>query len=129
VTDDIKLEGPQKGVRESAADKKLRFIVDAVIMASCFLFGGSLYFGGLYELFAHHPDWMIEIIKTHFAGLIIPPLMMVGAIVVVIALRMSEGPIKLKAFGIEFEGAAAPLIMWSFIYLVLLMSVKELWNI
>lgn len=110
-------------------EAKIRFIVACVVLVFCAIFGSMLYFGGLIHLFLEKPEWLISIIEKHFAAIVLPPLMMVGAIVVVVALRMSEGPIKFKILGFEFEGASAPIIMWVLIYLVFTLTVKIFWGL
>lgn len=114
-------------MNESKEEKKLRLIVDIVLLVFTSTFGGILYFGGLYHLFTSNAEWLIQIMKQHYAAVIIPPLMMVGSLVVVIALRMSEGPMKFKLLGFEFEGSSTPIIMWVLVYLVMTLSVTILW--
>ena len=110
-------------------DEKLRFYVACTVIAFCAVFGAILYIGGLAYLFLSKPLWMIMILKKHFAAVVIPPLMMVGAIMVVVSLRISEGPIKFKILGFEFEGASAPIIMWALVYMIFLASVQLLWGL
>jgi hypothetical protein len=114
---------------ESKEERKFRMLVDSGILGFTSLFGSVLYFGGLYHLFSTKPQWLIDIIDLHFAAVILPPLMMLGSIVVVIALKMTDGPAKFKLLGFEFEGASAPIIMWVLVYLVMTLSVTVLWGL
>ena len=112
---------------ESPEERKLRLIMDIAILTFTSIFGSVLYFGGLYELFSSNADWMVDIMDHHFAAVIMPPLMMIGAVVVVTSLKMSECQMKFSILGFKFEGSAAPIIMWVLVYLVITMSVKILW--
>lgn len=114
---------------ESAEERKLRMLVDVVILTFTTIFGSILYFGGLYELFSSNADWLVDIMNKHFAAVIMPPLMMIGAIVVVTALKMSETQMKFSLLGFNFEGSSAPIIMWVLVYLVITLSVRILWNL
>lgn len=110
-------------------ERKFRLMVDSGILGFTSLFGSILYFGGLYHLFVSKPQWLLDVINNHFAAIILPPLMMVGSIVVVLSLKMAEGPIKFKVLGFEFDGAAGPIIMWVMVYLVMVLSVTILWGL
>lgn len=112
---------------ETVEERKLRMITDISILIFTSIFGSILYFGGLYQLFTSNADWLVDIMDTHFAAVIMPPLMMIGGIVVVTALKMSEGQMKFSLLGFKFEGSAAPIIMWVLVYLVLTLSVRILW--
>jgi hypothetical protein len=114
---------------ESAEERKLRMIVDVAILTFTSIFGSILYFGGLYELFSSNAGWLIDIMDKHFAAVVMPPLMMIGAIVVVTALKMSETQMKFSLLGFKFEGSSAPIIMWVLVYLVITLSVRLLWNL
>jgi hypothetical protein len=112
---------------ESEQERKLRMLVDFCILGFTSVFGSILYFGGLYFLFSDNATWLVNKIDQHFAGVIMPPLMMLGAIVVVTALKMSETQMKFSLLGFNFEGSAAPIIMWVLVYLVITLSVRILW--
>lgn len=114
---------------ETKEERRFRLIVDMAILGFSSIFGSILYFGGLYHLFYAKPQWLIDLISGHFVALLVPPLMMIGAIVVVIALKITDGPAKFKVLGFEFEGASAPIVMWSMVYMILTLSVTILWGL
>ncbi len=51
-----------------------------------------------------HADLYFMIFRDHFATVVGLPMAAVAALFVVLILRSSEGPLKLKALGIELEG-------------------------
>ena len=71
--------------------------------------------------------WFLDIVKNHFAATIGLPLSAIAALVVVILLEFTSGPIKMKALGFEFEGAAAPAIVWIFCFLAMAFGIKLVW--
>ena len=71
--------------------------------------------------------WFFQILQSHFAATIGLPLAAVASLVIVILLEFTSGPIKMKAIGFEFEGAAAPAILWMFCFLTMVFGIKLLW--
>lgn len=73
-------------------------------------------------------SWFIKILQEQFAATIGLPLAAIGSLVIVILLEFTSGPIKLEAWGIKFEGAAAPALMWTFCFLAMASVLKMLWR-
>jgi hypothetical protein len=67
--------------------------------------------------------------KTHFAGVVGLPALGMGALVLVLTLRHTEGPIKFEGLGFKFEGAAAPLVFWIMAFLAMCLGAKLLWEL
>ena len=66
-------------------------------------------------------------IAQHFLGLVGAPLAATAGVVVVTAFTQTDGPIKFKGFGFEFEGAAGPVILWVICFLAAVSGLKLLW--
>ena len=67
--------------------------------------------------------------KAHFAAVMGLPAIGMGAIVLVLTLRYTEGPIKFEGLGFKFEGAAAPIVFWIMAFLAMCVGAKLLWQI
>lgn len=106
---------------------KIREASEWIFVIMACVFGMCLFGGGLYYLLLDPQSWLIRIIRDQFAAIILPPLMMVSAMVVVISLKISGGPVKFKILGFDFEGTSSQVIMWVLVYLVFVFSVKLLW--
>jgi hypothetical protein len=50
-----------------------------------------------------------------------------AALFLVLVLRMAAGPIEVKMGGLEFKGAAAPIVFWLICFLAIAISIKSLW--
>lgn len=72
-------------------------------------------------------SWMLPILRDHFAATVGAPTAALAALVVVLILRITAGPIEFKLLGIEFKGAAGPIVLWDFCFLSIVAAVKLLW--
>ncbi len=72
-------------------------------------------------------DWILQIIKDHFAAIFITPLACIGALCVVLILRYTSGPIEFEAWGFKFKGSSVPVIFWILSFLAIIWSTKLLW--
>jgi len=50
-----------------------------------------------------------------------------GALCIVLLLRLSSGPLEFKAIGFEFRGASGQVVLWVVCFLAMVASVKLLW--
>lgn len=73
------------------------------------------------------PEILERIIEKQFAAVIGLPLAAALAAFVVVALRHSEGPIKFKAVGFEFEGASGQVMLWVICFLAIAGAIRLLW--
>ena len=73
------------------------------------------------------PDLLVRIIEKQFAVVVGLPLAAVLAAFIVIALRHTEGPIKLKGLGFEFDGASGQVILWVICFLAIAGAIHMLW--
>lgn len=67
------------------------------------------------------------LVLLHPAAMVGIPLAGISALCLVILLRSTSGPIEFKAAGVEFKGAAGPIIMWIMTFLAFVVSIKLLW--
>jgi hypothetical protein len=81
----------------------------------------------LYYLFARKPDVLAGAFDQHFAAVVGVPAIGMGALVLVLTLRQVEGPIKFEGLGFKFEGAAAPIVLWTMTFLAMCVGAKLLW--
>jgi hypothetical protein len=72
-------------------------------------------------------DWLINIIKGHFAATVGLPLAMVAAIVIVSLFKLTFGPIELEIIGFKFKGASGQVILWIVVFLSMASAIKLLW--
>jgi predicted membrane protein len=68
-----------------------------------------------------------QMISDHFAAVVLGPASATAAFVVVTAFRQTEGPIKFKGLGFEFEGAAGPVVLWVVCFLATVAGIKLIW--
>lgn len=74
------------------------------------------------------PDgWMVRLIEHQFAAVILVPMSALGALCIVLLLRLSSGPLEFKAIGFEFRGASGQVVLWVLSFLALIAAVKLLW--
>lgn len=114
--------------RKSFSKKSFKYIVNWIV----------LLFGGLYFCFhvafviwhaAHNQDWLLDLVKSHYAALIGLPFAAYAAVCLVIFLESRyEGSIEFKALGFEFKGASGPIILWAICFLIFTICMKLLWN-
>ena len=93
-----------------------------IVIWSCLM--GSLLFWGIFlifiatELLGKAP-WIYSIFEKHPAASLFIPLAALASLCNVLILKITNGPIELNFFKIEFKGAAGPIIMWALSFLVM----------
>ena len=70
---------------------------------------------------------VMRTIEAHYAATMGLPLAAIAALVLVIVLEASSGPIELEGIGFKFRGAAGPAIVWIFIFLAMTGAIRLLW--
>jgi hypothetical protein len=71
---------------------------------------------------------LVRIVEKQFAAVIGLPLAAGLAALVVVVLRHTEGPIKFKGLGFEFEGASGQVILWVICFLAIAGAIRLLWT-
>jgi hypothetical protein len=111
---------------EKKRQEKLKTILQTSVVVGTFLVT-AFYVVTIAIWSWNDKSWAIDILKNHFPATIGLPLSAIAALVVVILLEFTSGPIKFKALGFEFEGAAAPAIIWIFCFLAMTFGIKLIW--
>ena len=91
------------------------------------LFWGT-FIGGFLAYHTLQPEgWMIRLIEHQFAAVILVPMSGLGALCIVLLLRLSSGPLEFKAIGFEFRGASGQVVLWVVSFIAMVAAVKLLW--
>ena len=72
---------------------------------------------------------LYEMARDHFAAIIGLPCAAACSLFIVLLLRTVSGSIELKVLGIEFRGAAGPIIMWILCFLAITLAIAKTWNL
>lgn len=72
--------------------------------------------GALAQMATEHPQAMLGV---PWAG--------GAALIVVLVLRTSFGPVEFKILGTQFRGASGPIVMWVLCFLAEVLAIKVLW--
>jgi hypothetical protein len=94
---------------------------------------GSLIFWGVFLLFIAKElwikaPWIYSLFEKHPEVSLFIPLAALASLCNVLILKITDGPIELSFFKIEFKGASGPIIMWAFSFLVMCLGITMLWN-
>ena len=79
------------------------------------------------SIFYDENSWIIEVYKQHFLATFGLPFAAIAAVFLIILFKHSEGPIKFKAIGLEFEGASGEIIMWVIVFVAEVLCLKLVW--
>jgi hypothetical protein len=105
--------------------EKLRAItsVAAIAVFGLFVLG---YLIGLIQL-GNLGVWD-EVVKAQFKAAVGVPLSALAALCLVFLFRVTSGAIEVKLLGLEFKGAAGPLIVWVIVFLAMIAGIQTLWT-
>lgn len=111
----------------SQTNKRIRLVVNWL-----FLFSAGLYIvfhvGFVIWQVIHQTDWLLGLVKQHYAVLIGLPLAAYGALGLVLLLESHYNQqMEFKALGFEFKGASGPIILWVVCFLSIALCMKLLW--
>ena len=73
-------------------------------------------------------NWLINLLKTHYAPLVGTPMSAVTAFCIVSILRVASGPIEFEAFGLKFRGASGPIVLSALCFLSVVTAFHFLWS-
>ena len=104
---------------------RLRLTASWLIVIGAAAFTGVFLFGAAWDIL--HEPWLLDIAREHFAATIGLPFAALAALVVVVVLEISAGPIQFEGFGLKFSGAAGPVVFWVLVFLAIAASIKLLW--
>ncbi len=70
----------------------------------------------------------IEIYKIHFTALIgLPAAAFLTTFLVLLLKVVEKEPLEFKLIGIEFKGSSGQIVLWIFLYLSIVASIKLMW--
>jgi hypothetical protein len=87
----------------------------------------TLIFSLMVVFYANHLEIVQDVAKTHFRGIVGPPMSAMTALAVVTFLRVTSGSLEFKAFGFEFKGASGPVVLWVLAFLACAAGITALW--
>lgn len=73
--------------------------------------------------------WLEALVQEHFPATVGLPLAAIASLVIVVLLEARFDQIEMKFFHgfIEFRGAAGPIVLWGFCFLIMAGSIKIVW--
>ena len=70
-----------------------------------------------------HADFVLQ----HYSGIVLAPVSAAVAFCVITAFSQTEGPIRFKGLGFEFEGASGPVVLWVLCWLAIMAAIRLIW--
>jgi len=108
--------------------KTLRGVSYWLIVAAASVYA-AFHFGFIIWQATRDRGWLVdEIIKKHYASVIVLPSFGFAALCLIILLdQRSPEKMKFKALGFEFEGASGPVVLWIACFLACACALKLTW--
>lgn len=105
------------------------FTVDRIVQIFALLLLLT-YFGALLALLVTqwNNEAIREIVTRQIRVFVLFPAGGLFALLIVALFQQASGPIKIKAPGVEFEGASGPIIFWILCLLVIIYGISQLWE-
>ena len=103
----------------------LRIVSRWSVLLGAMLYGVTFFAFSIYGMI--HEEWVEEIAKQHFAAAIGLPCAALAALLLVTILEINAGRIEFKAYGLEFKGAAGPIVMWVLCFIAIAGAIRLLW--
>jgi hypothetical protein len=72
-------------------------------------------------------NWLTEIANDHYAALVGTPMCAMTAFCIVSILKVTNGAIEFEAFGVKFQGASGPIVLWIFCFVAVVAAFRTLW--
>ncbi len=108
--------------------ERMRLVFSYYAIGSICAAGLAVFLFLLYEIVASGQlPKLIAIVLDHPQAAIGGPVCMLCALLIVLLLRTTEGPIQFEAFGLKFRGASGPIIMWILCFGALVFGLRWLW--
>jgi hypothetical protein len=104
---------------------RLRLAAGWLIVIGAATFAAVFLFGAAWDIL--HEAWLLDVAREHFAAAIGLPFAALAALVIVVILEISAGPVQFEGFGLKFSGAAGPVVFWILVFLAISASIKLLW--
>lgn len=103
----------------------LRIVSRWSVLLGAMLYGVTFFAFSIYGMI--YEEWVEEIAKQHFAAAIGLPCAALAALLLVTILEINAGRIEFKAYGLEFKGAAGPIVMWVLCFIAIAGAIRLLW--
>ncbi len=81
----------------------------------------------LYLYYGFTEGFWIEMLKKHFATLVVLPFGAVFSLAIVVLLRITNGPFEFELLGLKLKGASGPVLFWVIAFMTFISAVKLLW--
>lgn len=104
---------------EPSFSQVLFILVFVCALAGCVMTGIAVW-----RVFAD-PRWE-TIMLQNFAVALGIPAAGVGALLIVALFRTTEGQIRFELWGLKFEGASGPIVMWVIAFLAIVLGIRAL---
>lgn len=119
-------EASSSGESTTSLDK-LRISASWLVVLILLAFGAY----ALYKLTGVHEtpgDFWKTLVREQFPVIVGLPMAGLGALFLVLILRISAGPLEFELAGVKFKGSAAPLAFWVLCFLSCTLAIKLLWQ-
>jgi hypothetical protein len=105
-------------------EEKFRFVIGwaFVVLALLLALAGL----GWWLIADWNAPYLVRKLDEQFNVLIGIPAGIAAALLLVIFLRTTDGPIEFEALGFKFKGASGPIVLWVLVFLSIVMAIKVL---
>lgn len=70
----------------------------------------------------------LEIYETHFTALVgLPAAAFISTFLILLLQIVKKEPLEFEMIGIRFKGSSGEIVLWVFVYLSIVVSIKLLW--
>ncbi len=107
------------------AERFFRAWAPPIVLLGVSLWG--FFAGGFLAYHSIRGRFILRIVETHFAAMILVPMAALIALSIVLLLRWTTGPLAFKAGSFEASGAAGPLLFWVLCFLAIVAVIRLLW--
>lgn len=80
-----------------------------------------------YQAFFNGSTEFGAVAMTHFKAIVGLPAATMTALILVLILKQSAGPIEFKGLSFEFKGTSGEVILWVVCFLAIVFSIDKLW--
>jgi hypothetical protein len=74
-------------------------------------------------------EWRSKLLENHFPAVIGLPVAAAGAFIIVTLFRQAAGPIKIRGWGLDIEGAGGPVLLWVVCFIAISVAIWMTWNL
>jgi len=74
-------------------------------------------------------QWMGDLFEKHYLFFVGPPFAGLVAHFLVGTLENARGKIEFEVIGLKFKGASGPIVMWTLVFLIIVVCMRLTWNV